>query len=200
VSVTDAKCTNRTLVSAATIRVEPAGAGVRYPTVRTRANTATQLVARDLGSGSTYLWTPPAGLDFTSVRTPVFKYNRDMEYTIQITSTSGCIVVDTVMVIIAEQSVQTLKSDIFVPKAWSPNRDGHNDRLFPLTVHIKELKYFRVFNRWGQLLFETDQIGQGWDGVHRGQPQVMDVYTWTLEAVGEDGVHYKRAGNSVLLR
>jgi hypothetical protein len=44
------------------------------------------------------------------------------------------------------------------------------------------LKYFRVFNRWGQLVFETNIIGQGWDGVFNGKPQVMDVYTWTLEA------------------
>jgi len=91
-------------------------------------------------------------------------------------------------------------SDIFVPKAWSPNNDGHNDRLYPLPVCIRELKYFRVFNRWGQLVFETNILGFGWDGIFKGQPQVFDVYTWTLEAYGEDGKYFKRAGNSVLLR
>ncbi|HEY0750209.1 MAG TPA: gliding motility-associated C-terminal domain-containing protein, partial [Chitinophagaceae bacterium] len=75
-----------------------------------------------------------------------------------------------------------------------------NDKLYPLTINIRELKYFRIFNRWGQLVFETNIIGHGWDGIFRGLPQVSDVYTWTVEAWGEDDVHYKRAGNSILLR
>ena len=49
---------------------------------------------------------------------------------------------------------------------------------------MKELKYFRVYNRWGQLMFETRLWAQGWDGMFNGQPQVMDVYTWTVEATG----------------
>jgi gliding motility-associated-like protein len=91
-------------------------------------------------------------------------------------------------------------SDLFVPKAWTPNRDGHNDKLYPLTAHIKKLYYFRIFNRWGQQMFETTEIGKGWDGMFHGKQQVMDVYTWTFEALGEEGRHFKRAGNSVLLR
>ena len=57
-----------------------------------------------------------------------------------------------------------------------------------------------MFNRWGQLVFETNIIGHGWDGIFKGVQQVMDVYTWTVEAIGEDGRYIKRAGNSVLLR
>jgi hypothetical protein len=49
-------------------------------------------------------------------------------------------------------------------------------------------------------MFETTEIGKGWDGMFNGKPQVMDVYTWTVEALGEDGRHFKKAGNSVLLR
>ena len=92
------------------------------------------------------------------------------------------------------------KSALHVPNAWSPNGDGHNDKLYPLTINMKELKYFRVYNRWGQLMFETSTLGIGWDGTFNGQPQVMDVYTWTVEATGLDGVHYKQAGNSILMR
>ena len=51
-----------------------------------------------------------------------------------------------------------------------------------------------------QLMFETNTIGKGWDGMYRGKPQVMDAYTWTVEAIGDDGKHYKFAGNSALLR
>jgi gliding motility-associated-like protein len=93
-----------------------------------------------------------------------------------------------------------LTSGIFVPKAWTPNKDGHNDKLFPICVNITELYYFRIFNRWGQLVFETNKIGEGWDGMFKGKEHVQDVITWTVEAMGVDGVHYKKAGNSVLLR
>jgi len=93
-----------------------------------------------------------------------------------------------------------LNSSLNVPKAWSPNDDGHNDKLYPLTTNIKDLKYFRIYNRWGQLMFETKTLGQGWDGKFNGIPQVMDVYTWVVEATGLDGRYYKQSGNSILMR
>jgi hypothetical protein len=68
-------------------------------------------------------------------------------------------------------SATTVGSDLFVPKAWTPNNDGHNDKLFPLTVNIRELKYFRVFNRWGQLVFETNIIGEGGTACYKENPQ-----------------------------
>ena len=87
-----------------------------------------------------------------------------------------------------------------MPKAWTPNGDGVNDYLYPITVNIVKLNYFRVFDRWGQLMFETTILGKGWDGVYNGKPQVLDVYTWTVEGVGVDGSVIKKSGNSILLR
>ena len=94
----------------------------------------------------------------------------------------------------------TLAPDIFVPKAWTPNKDGHNDKLFAFTVNVAKLNYFRIFNRWGQLVFESNIIGQGWNGDLNGKPQPMEVYTWILEAEGADGKKIKRSGNAVLIR
>jgi len=62
------------------------------------------------------------------------------------------------------------------------------------------LKYFRIYNRWGQKVFETNINGKGWDGVYNGKPQLPDVYTWLIEAVGIDGKTIRRSGNAVLLR
>jgi gliding motility-associated-like protein len=182
------------------VKINEAIQSMRYPNVATTPNTPTPLTARNPGANYTYLWRPPVGLNSDVVRNPIFNYNVQTEYTITITPPDNmCPFVDTVLVVLKEAPPACLSS-IDVPKAWSPNSDGHNDKLYPLTVAITELKYFRVFNRWGQLMFETNIIGKGWDGIWNGRPQVMDVYTWTLEAVGCDGKYYKRAGNSALMR
>jgi len=183
------------------VKVNESIKGMRYPTVFTTPNTPTQLGARDLGSNYSYLWRPPVGLNTLSSRNPIFNYNKRTEYTITMTPPDGtCPTVDTVLVVLRDIPPPSCTPTIDVPKAWSPNGDGHNDKLRPLTIDITELKYFRVFNRWGQLVFETNIIGAGWDGMYNGKPQVMDVYTWTLEAKGCDGQYYKRAGNSALMR
>jgi gliding motility-associated-like protein len=183
---------------AVTVLIHKLVAGIRYPTVTTQPNVNTQLSARNIGLN--YTWSPPVGLNSAFTIDPVFNYDRDIEYIINITRDNGCITVDTVLVKVIRDNIGVPKSYLFVPKAWTPNNDGHNDKLFPLTVNIRELKYFRVFNRWGQLVFETNIIGQGWDGILQGKPAVMDVYTWTVEAIGVDGKYIKKAGNSVLIR
>jgi gliding motility-associated-like protein len=130
----------------------------------------------------------------------VFTYTKPTEYLISITSDVGCTVTDTLLVKINPVQAPPIIEDIFVPKAWSPNGDGHNDKLYPIPVNIRELKFFRIFNRWGQLVYETNALGLGWDGIFNGKPQVMDVYTWTAEAIGISGKVIKKSGNSVLLR
>jgi gliding motility-associated-like protein len=198
-SVSDAKCSNTFLNSSVTVTVTQSAQGMRYANVTATANVAKQLAARDLGVGYKYNWGPTAGLNFTDIRTPIFKYDKPVEYLITITPTTGCRVVDTLRVLVTS-SAPAIRSSLHVPNSWSPNVDGHNDKLFPLTINMKELYYFRVFNRWGQLMFETNILGNGWDGVFNGKAQAQDVYTWTVEAIGLDGVYYKQSGNSILLR
>jgi len=198
-SVSDVKCSNTALNSSVTVIVSTSVSGIRYQDVTASANVAKLLSARDMGTGSTYKWAPPTGLNFTDIRTPVFKYDKEVQYLITISPVNGCRVVDTLRVLIPLNPTP-IRSSLHVPNAWSPNNDGSNDKLFPLTINIKELYYFRVFNRWGQLMFETNKLGEGWDGIYNGKPQVQDVYTWTVEAIGLDGVYYKQSGNSILLR
>ena len=126
--------------------------------------------------------------------------NQETEYTISIVSDQGCKVTDTLLVKVNGSGPTGVASDLFVPNAWTPNGDGVNDRLFPLTENVVKLNFFRVFNRWGQLMFETSTIGDGWDGVFNGKPMMMDTYTWTAEAVGIDGKTFRRSGNAVLIR
>jgi gliding motility-associated-like protein len=172
--------------------------GIRYPTVTATINSPLQLNARNQGAGYSYTWLPPTGLNFSNIKDPMFTNNTGLEYLITITSPAGCVTVDTLYVRI--DGPVTNGPAVFVPKAWSPNNDGHNDYLFPFLVNITRIKYFRIYNRWGIKVFETNVIGQGWNGIYNGKPQMTDVYTWTIETEAVNGTIYKSAGTSVLLR
>jgi gliding motility-associated-like protein len=199
VSVKDANCTNTGNNSTATITVNPNVAGIRYPDITAGVNTPTPVDARDFGNSYVYDWSPGIGLLSYSTRSTTFYYDQTVEYFIRISNGSGCDIVDTVKIIVENRSNDP-KSGIWVPNAWSPNSSGKNDVLRPLCLNITQIKFFRIFNRWGQLMFETSRIGEGWNGIWNGKPQVNDVYTWTLEAYGIDGIRYFKSGNSILLR
>ena len=199
-SVTDAFCTNNRLSSSTSIKVTQPIPPVRLPTVTVMSNQPVELKGRFLGSTYTYQWSPSTGLINPRIYNPIFRHNRETEYLISMTAPSGCVTVDTMLVRVYAETNNNLKPNLWVPTAWSPNGDGYNDLLFPFHVNIIELKYFRVFNRWGELVFETNQLNHGWNGIYKGAPQVMDTYTWTVHAIGIDGTVFKFAGNAVLLR
>ncbi len=174
---------------------------VRYTTVNTTANLPKQLQARKLTPTDKYSWNPGVGLNSYTIDNPMFNHDRQTEYLINITTGTGCMVVDTLLVnVFPATGSSTQFSDVFVPKAFSPNNDGHNDKLTPMLFKIKEFKYFRVFNRWGQLVFETKIQGEGWDGIYKGLPQGANVFTWTTEATGTDGRTHNKRGTSILIR
>jgi gliding motility-associated-like protein len=93
-----------------------------------------------------------------------------------------------------------LEPKVFVPTAFTPNKNGANDLLRPIFYNVVELKYFKVFNRWGQEVFQTNEAGKGWDGLLKGAPQPADTYSWILECIGKNGVTIKQSGRSLLIR
>ena len=199
-SVSNKNCVNSDLNSSFTLKVIQSPVGIRYPTEFALPFTDKPLEARRLTGNFTYSWNPVVGLDDFNKLNPVFNYDRTTEYTVTLRSNLGCVTVDTLLVRTVTEYTGELPADVFVPKAWTPNGDGKNDLLFPYPAKIRELKYFRVFNRWGQLMFETKQLMKGWNGMYNGKPQVMDAYSWTVEAIGIDGKVIKRSGNAALLR
>ncbi len=88
---------------------------------------------------------------------------------------------------------------IDVPTAFSPNGDGINDFVFVRGYDIADL-VFRIFNRWGELVFETHDQSVGWDGIYNGVKQEMEVYVWTLDATLDSGKEVFKKGNVTLLR
>ncbi len=68
-----------------------------------------------------------------------------------------------------------------VPSAFTPNGDGINDIVYPDGWGIRKLIYFRIYNRWGQLLFESNDLKHGWDGTYQGAPQNMETYVYQVQ-------------------
>lgn len=174
------------------IPIEKPRPGIRYPDAYAGKNRDLQLGARSFGMH--YLWTPFLAINRNDIISPVFNYDKNVVYQIEITSDAGCKTVDTQRVLIYNGV------DIKVPTAFSPNGDGHNDYLDIFLIDIAELKWFRVFNRWGQLLFETTDPRQRWDGKYKGLMQPAETYIWLAEGVGGDGSRVIRRGQCILLR
>ena len=174
------------------IVIDKAKPGITYPVEYAIENSPITLKAREIGE--TVFWRPGINLSTPSSFTPVFTGIGESLYTIEITTNTGCVSVDT-------QVVKTLKNvELFVPTAFTPNQDGKNDFLRPLVKGIKSFRYFKVFNRWGQLLFESKAPLPGWDGTYKGAPQATQTVVWMLQCVGLDNVEYQKKGTTVLLR
>jgi len=174
------------------VLIDLARPGINYPVQYAVIDLPVSLEARQFGS--TILWSPGFNLDNPASYTPVFKGSSDQLYTIEIKTNSGCVTVDT-------QLVKTISHvDMFVPTAFTPNNDALNDFLRPTLMGIKELRFFRIYNRWGQLLFETKTERPGWNGNYKGATLPTQVVVWIAEGIGVDGRVYTKKGTSTLVR
>ncbi len=174
------------------ITVIPATPGIRYDNVRVLKNTAFTLSARNIGVQ--YVWQPATALNNSTIQNPVVTTSADREYLVRIRIAAGCLVTDTVLV----QAFD--KADIYVPKAFTPNSNNANDKLRPLGVSAFSIDYFRVYNRWGQLMYQTQNVGEGWDGNYKNIPQPTETYTWVFLGKSQDGTIIKASGKTVLIR
>lgn len=148
--------------------------------------------------GITYSWSPATGLSSTTIPNPIANYtvgSNQIRYRLIAKDLGNC--PDTAFLNV--RVFQTAPS-IFVPTAFTPNSDGKNDVIKPILAGIKELKYFRIFNRWGELVFETQQDGVGWDGKVNGQIQDTHVFVWTVSAVDYLDRPYFSKGLLTLIR
>ena len=174
------------------ITMDHAKPGIAYPVAYAVTDLPLSLKARQIGA--TVLWNPLTSLNNAQSFNPVFKDASEKLYTIEIRTLTECLTVDT-------QLVKIIKNvDIFVPTAFTPNGDGKNDVLRPHLRGIKELRYFKIFNRWGELLFEGRTDQPGWDGIFKGKPQQIQTVVWIAEGLGVDDRIYTRKGTSTLIR
>src|SRR5450432_1314878 len=114
-------------------------------------------------------------------------------YYIRGTDKNGCSVIEPVKVIIS--------SIVAMPSAFSPNADGKNDVLRLIAKGgIRQLSYFKIFDRWGHLVFSTNNAGSGWDGTFNGKAADTGTYVWMIRATDYAGTVFEKKGTVVLVR
>ena len=141
-----------------------------------------------------FSWSPSLGLNNTATWNPLATIQNDMSYFVTVTTDQGCVAKDTVNIKVFKGSA------IYVPTGFTPNNDGRNEVLRPLYIGITKIYFFRIYNRWGQLVFSSTKPGEGWDGKINGIPQSTGTYIWMLKAVDMAGKIYEMKGASTIIR
>lgn len=148
------------------------------------------------GTGAeTFTWSPSTGLNNPDIANPIALLSESQEYVLRVTSAAGCSGTDTIKVI-----VYKINPGLYVPNAFTPNGDGINDIFRPIPIGMKSLKYFKVYNRSGQLIFSTSIQNMGWDGTFKGKPQDTDVFVWIVDGLDYQDKEIFQKGSVTLIR
>jgi len=187
VTVTAGTCTGTDTVD---VTVYPAIVPNASPDTTIISGTPVTLTA---SGGTSYLWQPSGATGSSVTVSPV----QATTYTVFISNSSGCKGVDSVRVNIDDAACTG--NSVFVPSAFSPNGDGQNDLLMVRGACIKEL-LFIVYDRWGESVFETQNISDGWNGIFRGEKMQAAVFVYRLEVTLYTGQRIQKKGNVTLIR
>ncbi|MGL5888839.1 MAG: gliding motility-associated C-terminal domain-containing protein, partial [Bacteroidia bacterium] len=96
-----------------------------------------------------------------------------------------------------------LEATLFVPNAFTPNGDGVNDMFFPQGIGIDPAQYeFWIFDRWGNMIFFSDNLNLGWDGKANGGKDMaqIDTYVWKVKCIDVTGRKYNLLGTVTLVK
>lgn len=141
-----------------------------------------------------YSWSPASFLNDSHLANPVAVLQYDMVYTVTGKTPDDCEGSDEIKVKVYQGP------EIYVPKGFTPNGDGLNDKLKAIPVGMKEFHYFHIYDRWGQIIFSTKDPSRGWDGKINGIDQQNGTYIWMAEAVDFKGNAVLRKGTITIVR
>ncbi len=173
----------------------------QYPTVNAGADvtisagSSTQLSPTASADVVNYRWTPPLQLSCSYCESPTATPKTTTTYTVTASNVIGCSATDEVTI-----TILCSNNNVFIPNTFSPNGDGVNDIFFPRGTGLFSIKSFRVFNRWGNLMFARTNMtpndaSQGWDGKYNGKLVMADVYTYMAEVYCENNTLLTINGN-----
>ena len=154
------------------------------------------------GNGElTYTWSAFNLDDLSCIDcpSPTITPTNSQLYLLSVVDENGC-KAETRIRVLVEKNRQ-----IYVPTGFTPNGDGTNDRLTVHGIEGTEILSFKIFDRWGELVFLSDafdvnDLAAGWDGYFKGKPMVSNVFAWIVEARFSDGTLKLEKGHSTLIR
>lgn len=155
---------------------------------------AGQPVQLNASGGLSYTWSPTFGLSNSTIPNPVATNNATQTYILKAFTPEGCESYD-------EITIKIYKGpEIYLPTAFSPNDDGLNDLFRGIPVGIKEFRYLKVYNRWGQEIFSTTDYNKGWDGKWKGVKQGQGVFVVIASGVDFTGKLIEKKSTVMLIR
>ena len=118
----------------------------------------------------------------------------------EVSNAGGCNASDLLNVIVLCNG-----ANVFIPNTFSPNGDGANEQFYPRGTGLFVIKTARIFNRWGELVFEkynmkANEAGGGWDGTYKGQKLAPDVFVYMFEIVCDNDAVLLYKGDVALIR
>lgn len=182
---TDTAYTNVSVKPSALLKIDVSDSLTLYPGETFQINPMTNC--------SYFTWFPPAGLSADNISNPVASPQISTKYTVDGITSWGCKATDSISIYIDDGSVLAL------PNAFSPG-NGPNNTFKILMRGNAVLQYFRIFDRWGNKVFETTDISLGWDGNFKGTLQPFGVYVYEIGAVTSDGHTFTKHGNVTLIK
>jgi gliding motility-associated-like protein len=152
------------------------------------------------GSITTYTWTPSQTLNCINCPRPTANPQFTTKYIVDLVDRHGCTNTGNVTV-----KVVCTGQNFFIPNTFSPNGDGSNDIFYPRGTGLLRAKTLRIFNRWGEVVFEKYDIpvnaaSAGWDGTWKGKKANADVYVYQIEIYCQNGELITYNGNVTLIR
>lgn len=170
------------------------------PEVTIVAGTSLQIPAVYSGNMTSYTWSPAINLSCINCPLPIASPTRNTIYTTTFVDSNGCENIGSMLF-----RVLCGKQNIFIPNTFSPNGDGSNDVFYPRGAGLNRTKVLRIFNRWGEVIFERQDFPSndpafGWDGTHNGQRAPAGVYVYQVEIYCDNNELVTFDGNITLIR
>lgn len=158
-----------------------------------------QLITLEANSNAAdILWSPSADLSCANCWQTEWTVDSAAVFYVRAIDAQGCAVNDSIVLRLQHACVPDL---VYVPNAFSPDGDGQNDVLYAQTGSVQTLLGFHIYNRWGELVFETRDFARGWDGRYKGQDVAPDVFGYVLQfECPQSGQVILKKGNITILR
>jgi gliding motility-associated-like protein len=144
--------------------------------------------------GVSYLWSPAYPLNLSTAQNPIATLTHDQLFVVTVTDDKGCLGNDSVFIQVYAGPCY------YVPSSFTPNGDGLNDIFRAIPVGIAYTDWFRVFNRYGELVFQTNRWMKGWDGTYLGKKQPAGTYVWIVKGVDKYGKVVEQRGTVLIIQ